>query len=910
MKHILCSCLLLLSIIVQAQKKPLDHTVYDQWQSIKDVVLSNDGNWMSYTVAPQEGDATLYIRHLKTNQIIQIERGSQSRFTENNAYLIAKIKPSFEETRKAKIGKKKPEEMPKDSMAILTLTNGNVKRIPAVKSYQVPEFGSDVIAYLNDPKTDIKKDGAQLYFRDLNTGQERVFNNISEYAIHPKGEGVMMYQIKTKLNEAKILLASIADTNLKTINSHFYTAANFTWDKAGKQLAYLIEKDSTDKALQKNYVLAYYKHEMDSAQFVFNKTAVVMPNQYTIGGDKKLSFSKTGSLLSFGVQPILPVKDTSLPEFDRVSLDIWNYNESVLQSTQLKSLETSLKGTEAIIYRPASSQFTYLGKINDRQIQMTMEGDGQVAIANIDSNFTISSQWEGYGKRDLYVLNTMTGQKQLIQKGLKSSLVTPSYDGSLVVFYDEILKQFKSFNTTTLQTKQIAKDIQFPLYDEDNDVPDEPNAYGIAVWMDNHKSFILYDRYDLWLVDATGLNPSQLLTKGRASKKEYRFVKLDDDKKFIGFKDQILLRFYNEVDKKEGIALLDMGNRALFTITDQPMHFTTIVGAKKSNQLIVMQEDEKNAANIFSYTLKEEKQTPIAITAINPQQANYNWMQSQLVKWKSYTGRTAEGILYLPEDFDAKKKYPMIVYFYERNNQTLHNYLAPSPTPSRLNIPFFVSRGYVVFVPDIWYKKGYPGQGAYDYILSGTRAMVQKGFIDSTRIGLQGQSWGGYQIAYLITKTNLYAAAWAGAPVVNMTSAYGGIRWGAGINRQFQYEKTQSRIGANLWERPDLYIKNSPLFELNKVKTPIVIMSNDADDAVPWYQGIEMFTAMRRLAKPIWMLVYNNEAHNLVERKNRKDIQIREQQFFDHYLKGAPMPIWMSKGVPAIMKGRDLGFGF
>ncbi len=910
MKHILCSCLFLLSITVQAQKKPLDHTVYDQWQSIKDVVLSNDGNWMSYTVAPQEGDATLYVRHLKTNQIIQIDRGTQSRFTENNAYLIAKIKPSFEETRKAKIGKKKPEEMPKDSLVILTLTNSNVKRIPAVKSYQVPEFGSDVIAYLNDPKMDIKKEGAQLYFRDLNTGQERVFNNITEYTIHPKGEGLMMYQVKTKINEAKILLASIADTNLKTINSRFYTATNFTWDEEGKQLAYLIERDSSDKALQKNYTLAYYTHEMDSAKFVMNKTDVAMPNQYTIGGDKKLSFSKTGSLLSFGVQPILPVKDTSLPEFDRVSLDIWNYNESMLQSTQLKSLETSLKGTEAIIYRPASSQFTYLGKINDRQIQMTMEGDGQVAIANIDSNFTISSQWEGYGKRDLYVLNTMTGQKQLIQKGLKSSLVTPSYDGSLVVFYDEILKQFKSFNTTTLQTKQIAKDIQFPLYDEDNDVPDEPNAYGIAVWMDNHKSFILYDRYDLWLVDATGLNPSQLLTKGRASKKEYRFVKLDDDKKFIGFKDQILLRVYNEVDKKEGIALLDMGNRALFTITDQPMHFTTIVGAKNSNQLIVMQEDEKNAANIFSYTLKEEKQTPIALTAINPQQTNYNWMQSQLVKWKSYTGRTAEGILYLPEDFDAKKKYPMIVYFYERSNQTLHNYLAPSPTPSRLNIPFFVSRGYVVFVPDIWYKKGYPGQGAYDYILSGTRAMVQKGFIDSTRIGLQGQSWGGYQIAYLITKTNLYAAAWAGAPVVNMTSAYGGIRWGAGINRQFQYEKTQSRIGANLWERPDLYIKNSPLFELNKVKTPIVIMSNDADDAVPWYQGIEMFTAMRRLAKPIWMLVYNNEAHNLVERKNRKDIQIREQQFFDHYLKGAPMPIWMSKGVPAIMKGRDLGLGY
>jgi dipeptidyl aminopeptidase/acylaminoacyl peptidase len=909
MKRIVFACILLLSITVQAQKKPLDHSVYDQWQSIKDVVLSNDGNWTSYTVTPQEGDATLFIKQLKTNQLFSIERGTQVKFTENNRFLIAKIKPTFNETRKAKIAKKKPEEMPKDSLAILTLATGNITKIPAVKSYQVPELGNDVIAYLNDPKTDIKKEGAPLYFRDLNSGQERIFNNIAEYAIHPKGEGLMFYQVKTKQNGSKIVLASIADTMLKTISSQFYSATNFTWDEQGKQLAYLIERDSTDKALQKNYTLVYYLHSMDSALYTFNKKSDEMPDQYTIGGDKKLSFSKSGALLSFGVQPLLPIKDTSLPEFDRVSVDIWNYNDANLQSTQLKSLEANLKSTETIILRPATLKFTYLGKINDRQIQMTMEGDGQVAIATIDSNYTIASQWEGYGKRDLYTLNTVTGQKQLVQKGLKGSLIAPSYDGSLIVFYDEISKQYKSYNTTTFQTKQIAKDIQYPLYDEDNDMPDDPNAYGIAMWMDNNKSFILYDRYDLWLVDATGLNASQLLTKGRAAKKEYRFVKLDADKKFIGFKDQILLRLYNEIDKKEGLALLDMGNRALFTITEQPMHFTTIVGAKNSNQMIAMQEDEKTAANIFPYTFTQEKQNPVAFTSINPQQANYNWMQSQLVRWKAYTGKTAEGILYMPEDFDAKKKYPMIVYFYERNNQTLHNYLPPSPTPSRLNIPFFVSRGYVVFVPDIWYKKGYPGQGAYDYIVSGTRAMVQKGFIDSTRIGLQGQSWGGYQIAYLITKTNLYAAAWAGAPVVNMTSAYGGIRWGAGINRQFQYEKTQSRIGANLWERPDLYIKNSPLFELNKVKTPIVIMSNDADDAVPWYQGIEMFTAMRRLSKPIWMLVYNNEAHNLVERKNRKDIQIREQQFFDHYLKGAPMPIWMSKGVPAIMKGRDLGLG-
>ncbi len=909
MKHLLFSCMLLLSITVLAQKKPLDHSVYDQWQSIKDVSLSNDGLWMTYTISPQEGDGVLIVQHLKSNQKITIERATQAQFTDNNSFLLAKIKPTFNETRQAKISKKKTEEMPKDSLLIIDLQSNELKKIASVKSFQLPTKNSSVLVYLKDKKADIAKEGSDLVIYQLQTNKERVISNIAQYQVNPLGQSVALLQVKTKTSPASILLALTNDTVNKTISSSIFSATNLTWDEQGKQLAYLVEKDSTNKALQKEYSLAYYVDQYDSAKYVFNRMHSVMPGQYTIGGDKKLSFSKTGANLSFGIQPILPIKDTSLPEFDRVSVDIWNYNDATLQSTQLKSLDASLKSTELVMFKPSLNQFTYLGKINDRQIQLTTEGDGHLAIANIDSSYTIASQWEGYGKRDLYILNTLNGQKYLVQKGLKGNIVSPSYDGSLIVFYDEIAKQYKSYNTATQQTKIIAKDIPYLLYDEDNDVPDEPNGYGIVKWMDNNKSFILYDRYDLWLVDATGLNASQLLTKGRSSKKVYRFVNLNEDQKFFGFKDQILLKSYNEIDKSEGIAVLDLGNRSLFAITEQPMHFTTIVGSKLSNHFIAMQEDEKNAANVYHYTFSKEKQNPIALASINAQQANYNWMTSQLVKWKAYTGKTAEGILYLPEDFDAKKKYPMIVYFYERNNQTLHNYLAPAPTPSRLNIPFFVSRGYVVFVPDIWYKKGYPGQGAYDYIVSGTRAMVQKGFIDSTRMGLQGQSWGGYQIAHIITKTNLYAAAWAGAPVVNMTSAYGGIRWGAGINRQFQYEKTQSRIGANLWERQDLYIKNSPLFELNKVKTPVAIMSNDADDAVPWYQGIEMFTAMRRLGKPIWMLVYNNEAHNLVERKNRKDIQIREQQFFDHYLKGAPMPIWMSKGVPAIMKGRDLGLG-
>ena len=273
----------------------------------------------------------------------------------------------------------------------------------------------------------------------------------------------------------------------------------------------------------------------------------------------------------------------------------------------------------------------------------------------------------------------------------------------------------------------------------------------------------------------------------------------------------------------------------------------------------------------------------------------------------SFDGQKLQGLLYKPENFDPSKKYPMIAYFYERSSDGLHNYSAPAPSASTINRTYAVSNGYLIFVPDIPYVIGYPGQSAYNAVVSGTYALLdQFDFIDPERLGLDGQSWGGYQIAYLITQTDLFTCAFAGAPVSNMTSAYGGIRWGSGMSRMFQYEETQSRIGGTLWEKPLNYIENSPVFYAPKVNTPVMIMHNDADGAVPWYQGIEFFVALRRLGKPAWMVSYNDEDHNLTKRPNRKDLSVRKMQFFDHYLMGAPMPYWMDKGITQIEKAKGV----
>jgi dipeptidyl aminopeptidase/acylaminoacyl peptidase len=298
----------------------------------------------------------------------------------------------------------------------------------------------------------------------------------------------------------------------------------------------------------------------------------------------------------------------------------------------------------------------------------------------------------------------------------------------------------------------------------------------------------------------------------------------------------------------------------------------------------------------------------VQISVANPQQSEYNWATVESVKWKAYDGQMLEGLLYKPENYDPNQKYPLLFYYYELNSDNLHNYQAPKPSASIINPTEYASGGYLVFVPDIRYQPGKPAQGAYNSIMSAADYLLKNYPIDDKRMGLQGQSWGGYQSAMLITMTTRFAAAMAGAPVSNMISAYGGIRWGSGLNRQFQYESTQSRIGATIWQKPDLYVENSPLFHLPKVQTPLLIMANDKDGAVPWYQGIELYNGLRRLNKPCWMLNYNEDDHNLTKLANKYDLSLRMRQFFDHYLMNAPAPTWMTTGIPATQKGKTLSY--
>jgi len=1007
------SCLLLPGLLSAylssySQKKPLDHSVYDGWQSTGEKLISNNGQYVVYTVTPQEGDGSLFVVNPTSGYKKEIPRGYSARITEDSRYAICKIRPLFKDTREAKMRKKKPEEMPKDSLAILLLGADSLIRIPSVRSYKLPEKSAGWLAWLAEkgmpgsagnkaapdsltqlnnlshladsllrlsdslrnkaaeartkglavlqslkkgggktaarPADEIEE-GTTLTLRNLLTGEEIRYSLVADYTFSQKGNALAIRTTRKKddtLSKALVLWQSLAPhlpggetmpprMGIDTIMQGLNDARNFAFDEEATRLAFVAERDSAAKALQKFYKLWYYTPGMDSARLIGDRSTKGVAAGRTISEHYALKFSKNGQRLLLGLAPVRPVKDTTLPDFEKAGLDIWNYKDDELQPQQLKDLDQDLKKSYLAIWNTAEKEILPLGDERFPTIRITGEGDGAVFYTSTDSGKRVARQWQGFSLQDVYALNTRTGERKLIVKDMKGELY-PSYSGRYLLLYDARQKGYSVYNSSTGALTKVATDIRASLCDEENDVPDDPDPYGIAGWEKDDKHIYIYDRYEVWRVDPEGRERSMPVNPpiARAHKISFRYVKTDPEEKFIDLSKAAYFRVYSEALKQSTYmhAKFDHPDNSYdveYLTESGPFLCNGLVKADSADVYLYTRENFSSSPDLYVTSaaldsLQHRGKAPIPgwhsgglagiqLSHLNPQQSGYLWGTSELFKWKSYTGRETEGILYKPEGFDSTKKYPMIVYYYERNNNTLNNYQPPSPTPSRLNIPFFVSRGYVVFVPDIWYTKGHPGKNAYDYVMSGTRALIRKGFIDSTKIGLQGQSWGGYQTAYIITQTNLFAAAWAGAPVVNMFSAYGGIRWESGVNRQFQYERSQSRIGATIWERPDLYIENSPLFHLPKVSTPLVIMSNDADGAVPWYQGIEFFTAMRRLNKPVWLLEYNGEAHNLVERRNRKDIQVREQQFFDWLLKGAQAPKWIREGVPATLKGIDWGMG-
>jgi dipeptidyl aminopeptidase/acylaminoacyl peptidase len=911
----------------QENKIPLDHSLYQSWKTISNSRISNDGNWVTYEINPAQGDGFLYLYNVRQNTIDSIGRGYSAVFSSQSDFLAFKIKPQYAALRQAKKDKLKKEKMPKDSLGIWLLDgSSDPVKYPGVQSVKVPVDGSGWLAFhhhelpdttkpdTEKPDTTVAREsnkkirGSELVI--MNPVKNKIFryDHVVNYDISRQGTAVGFIQESN--DTIPVCTVSFFNSGSEKKLSVFEAAGkvpDLALNDAGQSMAFLYHNDT---AKVSGFDLYFWNASIEKTTKILDSLSAGMPDGWGVSKNSKIWFSMDGNKLYFSTAriPVKEKKDTLL-EDEKYHVDIWTWHDNLLQPMQKAELSKEKKRSYLAVWLTDSNKMVQLADEQIDEIQTLYRGTGDVVLGLSGKPYEKLISWEASRYRDVYAINISTGVKQLVMSK-KSSVVNLSPHGKYVLWYEVEDSSWYAHDIAGDRLISLTGQIPVNFFEETFDEPNEPYPYGFAGWSEDDRYVYIYDRFDIWKIDATEKHKPLNLTNvnGRNNNIQYRYIKTDREAYYISQKQPMLLNGFNENNKENGLYSVSpilRGNP--LKLTSGPYSYDSPEKARYADMMILRRGNFREYPDLYlsNMDLSSVRQ----ISNANPQASGYLWGDARLVKWTSSDNNEMEGLLYTPENIDPGKKYPMLVYFYEKMSSNLYRHYAFSPSHSTINIPWCVSNGYIVFVPDIKYKTGHPGESAFNCIVSGTNAMSdQFSFIDRDHIGIQGQSWGGYQVAYLVTRTDIYAAAMAGAPVSNMTSAYGGIRWSTGMSRMWQYEESQSRIGGTLWEKTDLYLENSPLFHVPQIKTPLLIMHNDNDGAVPWYQGIELFTALNRLNKPVWMLVYNNEEHNLDKWPNRVDLSIRMMQFFDHYLKGAPAPEWMIKGIPAIEKGINTGY--
>ncbi len=947
-----------------AAKRALTHQDYDAWRSIQGQQLSRDGKWLAYTLVPQDGDGEIIVRNLTTGNEWKHGRGwrppapppsgddpaamaaafqamnriTRPFFTADSRFVAFTIEPDKADVLKARKEKKKPEEAPKNALGLMDLATGQVTRIEKVKSFQVPEDGAGFIAYLLEPKPEAPKPedkaaapkpnedadddqqrgaraagsngprsrkkeyGSDLVLRNLTNGSERTFADALEYTFSKDAKS-LVYAVSSRKEETNGLFAVTpgadgAPAELLTGKGRY---TRLTWDEDQKQLAFISDRDDAAAKEPKHKLYDWNRSDAKATELVSTAT----PNfraGFVISDRASLSFSLDGSRIFFGIAP--PPEPEKDPEAEAASdekavVDLWHWKDDYIQPMQKVRAEQMRNRSYRAVFH-LRNPVNKLVQLADE----TMEGvnpasNGQWAIGTDDRAYrTLIGYDTNYA--DVYLVNASDGARRLWLKK-QQGLVSWSPNGKYALFYDG--KDWGSISAPDSKFVNLTKNLGVAFYREDWDSPSTPASYGFAGWTKDDKSVLIYDQYDIWQIAADGSGAKNLTDGvGRKEKIEFRYVRLDPEERGIDPAKPLLLRAENEQTKDSGFYRERIDGGAPEKLVMTAKNFSNPVKAKDADVLMLTASrfDEYPDIEITDSTFKSLKKVSHAGAQMN----KFLWGKAELVHFKNTDGVPLSGILIKPENFDPKQKYPLMVYIYEKLSDGLHRFTDPRPGHS-INPSFYASNGYLVLMPDIVYTIGYPGQSALKCVLPAIQAVADQGFVNEQAIGIQGHSWGGYQIAYMVTQTNRFKAAAPGALVANMTSAYSGIRWGTGLPRQFQYEHTQSRIGGNLWEQPMRFLENSPVFRADRVQTPILMLHNDADDAVPWYQGIEYYLALRRLNKEVYFFNYNGEPHGLRKRQNQKDYTMRLQQFFDHFLKGAPEPEWMEKGIPYLEREKE-----
>ncbi len=886
--------------IAHSQKRAMTLEDVMSFMHIGNSVLSEDGRWVGYDASPDRGDGYGVIVSSDNSTEYRIERGERPSFSVCGEWGLLTVVPPFEETEN-----RRGNRRPNNGAALVETGTGNITRFDDVRRSGFSSDGSYLLIHnhyvadttLSKSEQDkMREAGTDLLVKDLRSGTTVTVPFVESFTADSLST-LLVYTLNdtAKANNGLYYLSlsdisppgGVIDT---TGNPEF---GNFTWFEKSSLLAYM-RQDRDKKEKEENAELFVWEKGASPRKIAGNNSA---PAEMFLPFNNSLTWSNNGERLFFGFRPGRfstvsedPVYESLLDSIQQQSdIDVW-HGEDPLIKTNEKSTWNRIRNQNLLsVYHMDRERLVYLADEDVPDLQP--HRNGMYALATSSVPYMKRITWEGRF-RDVYLFNMETGERKLIAKE-NQDVANISPCGRFLLFFEE--RNWYVYDIERDRYMNLTGDLDVPFFDEDMDRPAEPSSYRMTGWVDDNESVLLYDKYDIWRFNLLSGEAENITRgEGRNTGTIFRIRNLEREPLY-GRRQQLLIEGFNEETKVRSVFSARVDRRGVDELFCRERNIRLRSASDDGNTIMFTSETYNEFPDLW--ITNRRFRNPVKVSSLGDQLDQFAWGNAELVSWLSADGVPLQGALIKPDDFDPDKRYPVFVYFYEQFSQRVHEF-NQTVINHRPCFAYYVSNGYVVFLPDVYYIDGRPGMSAVKSLVPGMHKIIEMGVADPDAIGLHGHSWSGYQAAYVVTQTDIFAAAIAGAPVSNMTSAYGGIRWGTGLARLFQYETGQSRIGYSIFEARDLYIENSPLFYANEINTPLLLMHGDVDDAVPWEQSIELYLAMRREGKDVIFLQYRDEPHHPRRYPNKLDYTIRMKEYFDYHLRGMEPADWIINGVP------------
>ena len=916
------------------------------WKNIRGSTISNDGKWFGYQLAPNEGDSEVILRRTADDHELRFPVGDNAAaslsFSENSRYALFTIAPTKHEAERLRRDRRPVQ----NQVALVNLATGDVQKFEKVRRATFSgERGSWVAMHLYAPEASGggaaggapsaapaggrgggsgsgRPQGADLLLHEIATGQLIALGNVSEFAFDKSGDWLAWtVEARDQLGNG-VQLMHMATRSIRSLDAAKATYSRLAWSEDGKAVAALrgaVAAGDTTHALLMFSDLAGaspVKTELDPAKHAG------FPAGMRISAHRTPRWSEDRTTVFFGLQPAMSRADRAVADSvqrtdsgpaqpqpqrpgaadarasdtlnsERPQLVIWHYLDPRLQRAQEVQENSDRSFNYLALYRIPEEKVIQLATDSMRTVLPAPKERWATGIDN--RAYELQTALDGRSFRDLYAVDLMTGARRLLLKKAAANSY-PSPDGTRVLYYDD--GHYFTYDFATGQSRNITAKVptSFVNTEDDHNVKNPPIPP--MGWSRDGSAVLLFDNWDVWKVPATGGPAVNLTVNGRRDGIRYqRRYSFDPEERGIDLTKPLYFAAYGESTKKEGLARVEPGKPGV----TMKLWGDARIGVVKARKADTFLYTRQTVTDFPNYHVTDASLAPgRRITDANPQQRSVAWSAgARLVDYTSAKGHKLQAAMYLPANYEPGRKYPTIVYIYEKRSQNLHSYNVPNATRA-FNPAVYTSRGYVVLEPDIVYTLNDPGMSAVWAVVPAVEAAVATGVVDRDRIGIHGHSWGGYQTAFLITQTNLFKSAIAGAPLTNMVSMYGSVYWNSGTADGAIFESSQGRFLGGYWDNTEAYIRNSPVFHATKVETPLLLLHNDQDGAVPFNQGLEYYNVLRRLGKEVAMLQYVGENHGVTRPANQKDYTIRMREFFDHHLTGAPKPDWLKEGVPRL----------